>query len=266
MAAESRRLGANEAFLGQKRDDLVPEEMWLHPFLNPRGQGVGVNHVADAAGGVGPETMGLAEVRRPTRLRCLYVLEEPASETGREQHGVVSASLLLHYTAVGSRWCARPSSPARAFPRQPNRGGSRWHEGEHGRARSGAGPEGTGLACRGANRGRERPRSPHACLGPCRWGAHHPQRLPWGSHQGTTPGWGRRPNVRAPEAVAPHSVRGGASVYLSAAASRAYGRRRRTSPPLSISRGLLRLLVGSETSRSRSTGRLIYNRIEGHLT
>jgi hypothetical protein len=115
MAAESRRLGADEAFLGQTRDELVPEEMRLHPSLNLCGQGVGVNHVADAAGGVRPETIGLEEGHRPTRLRSLHVLEELASDTGREQHGPVSASL-LHHTAVGSRWCARPSSPAREFP------------------------------------------------------------------------------------------------------------------------------------------------------
>jgi hypothetical protein len=47
MAAESLQLGADEAFLGQKRDDLVPEEMWIHPLLNPCGQGVGVNNLTD---------------------------------------------------------------------------------------------------------------------------------------------------------------------------------------------------------------------------
>jgi hypothetical protein len=46
-----------------------------------------VNNLADAAGGVWPETIGLEEVHRSTRLRSLRILEELASETGREQYG-----------------------------------------------------------------------------------------------------------------------------------------------------------------------------------
>src|SRR5829696_4072934 len=71
MAAEELQFRANETFLGQKRDDLMPEEMRIHPFLNPRGQGVFMNNLADTAGGVRPETVGLEEVYRPARLRPL---------------------------------------------------------------------------------------------------------------------------------------------------------------------------------------------------
>jgi len=100
MAAESLQLGANDASLGQTRHDLMPEEMWIHPVLNPRCQGVGVNNLADAAGGVWPEAVGLEEGHRPTRLHSLHILEEFAAETGREQHGSVPASFPLHHTNV----------------------------------------------------------------------------------------------------------------------------------------------------------------------
>jgi hypothetical protein len=56
--------------------------------------------LADAAGGVGPETIGFEEVHRSTRLRSLHILGELASKTGREQHSPVSASLPLHDTNV----------------------------------------------------------------------------------------------------------------------------------------------------------------------
>jgi hypothetical protein len=49
--------------------------------------------------------------------------------TGRARARPGVRSLGSVVRSVGRRWWARPSSPARAFPRQPNRGGSRWHEG-----------------------------------------------------------------------------------------------------------------------------------------
>jgi hypothetical protein len=39
-------------------------------------------------------------VHRPARLRSLHILEEIASETGRDQHRPVPASLPLHHTDV----------------------------------------------------------------------------------------------------------------------------------------------------------------------
>ena len=61
MAADQLELGADDAFLGQKCNDLMPEEVRVDAFLNPCCQGVLMNDLTDATIGIGPEAVGLEE-------------------------------------------------------------------------------------------------------------------------------------------------------------------------------------------------------------
>jgi hypothetical protein len=87
MAAESLQLWADDAFLGQKRDGLVPELTAIHLFLNLNCHGLRVIHLTDAVVGGQPELVGLEEGQRPTCIRSPGRPEELAPETGGAQHG-----------------------------------------------------------------------------------------------------------------------------------------------------------------------------------
>jgi hypothetical protein len=136
------------------------------------------------------------------RWRC------PPHRTGRTRttHGVRPIRSVVR--SVGSRWCARPSSPARAPHHQPQRGGSRWPEGEKGRGRLGVDSAAIRVACSRARGDLCELDRATAAPTPADGSADRPGSRCWAPHKGATPGWNRRPNSIAPETVTPRSVRG----------------------------------------------------------
>ena len=97
MAADQLELGADDAFLGQKCNDLMPEEVRVDAFLNPCCQGVLMNDLTDATIGIGPEAVGLEEKNCPVILQSLRILEQFTPETGWKQDTSVFTSFALPY-------------------------------------------------------------------------------------------------------------------------------------------------------------------------
>jgi hypothetical protein len=111
----------------------------------------------------------------------------PHHGTGRTRthHGVRHIRSVVQ--SVGSRWCARPFSPALESHRQPKRGAAGGMRGrtdvadrrrtQRGFVRPAAGRKGA-LGC---------PRAHYACPAPCRWGYRPPPEHAIGSSRGRDP-------------------------------------------------------------------------------
>jgi hypothetical protein len=116
--------------------------------------------------------------------------------------------------SVGSCWCARPSCPSPTHPHQQRRCGRQWPEREGVRGKSGADPEGTSVASRGAQEIFGAPDRATLAPTPADGGADRPGCMGLEPHEGATQGRTGRPISIVPSTITSCSVRGPSNPVL----------------------------------------------------
>src|SRR5215218_5302214 len=95
MTAEQLEFRTDDALLGQIGDELVPEQMWVHPLLDASGPGVLCHDLPDAPGGVRPVAIGFEEIRHALHALTLDVLGELSPKAGGKEHIPIFVALPL---------------------------------------------------------------------------------------------------------------------------------------------------------------------------
>ena len=91
MPAEQLQLGTDDPLLGQIRDELMPEEMRIDPFLNTRGHRVLFDDLANASGRVRAMPIRLKEIASRPALcwRSIYCASSPRKLVGKSTYAIL---------------------------------------------------------------------------------------------------------------------------------------------------------------------------------
>jgi hypothetical protein len=95
MTAKQLEFRTDDALPGQLGDELVSEQMRVHPLLDASSLGILGHDLPDAPGGVRPVAIGFEEIRHALQALTFEVRGELSSKAGGKEHLPIFVALPL---------------------------------------------------------------------------------------------------------------------------------------------------------------------------